>query len=113
MRGSVPAVAQPDLPALVVQHHGAVRLPGDGEAGLGQPHPAHAVAEVAAEVGQVGQHQPGGGLGDGQPVAQFSPLLGSALASGLCGLGLLLGGRGALALEVAVGAGPAQLVLGG
>ncbi|MEU6743748.1 hypothetical protein [Streptosporangium sandarakinum] len=58
------AVAQPDLPSLVVQYYGAVRLPGDGDAGLGQPYPAYAVAEV----GQVGQHQPGGGLGGGQPI---------------------------------------------
>ncbi|MFI7696971.1 hypothetical protein ACIBQ6_48440 [Nonomuraea sp. NPDC049655] len=62
------AVAQSDLSVLVVQHHGAVRLPGDGDAGLGQDHCAYAIAEVTTEVGQVGQHQPGGGLDGGQPV---------------------------------------------
>ncbi|WP_091077820.1 hypothetical protein [Nonomuraea wenchangensis] len=39
-------------------------MPGDGlDAGLGQRHAPHPVAEIAAEVDRLGQHQPGGGLG--------------------------------------------------
>lgn len=59
-----------------------------------------------------GQHAPGGHLRGGQPVTQLPGLFGGPLASGLGGAGLLLGGHGALALEVAVGAGLAQLVPG-
>jgi hypothetical protein len=49
---------------------------------------------------------------DGTSVAQFPRLSGDALALGLGCAGLLFGGHGALALEVAVGVGLAQFVLG-